>query len=140
MHVSVGPILGTTKWRAKRDATVHDRATEGDARAVAKVLATGGLQIVETSFTAPAPLLDEELWSTSFEDDAELLEIAAQPAAPGPPPAPSLAGRSIPKLKAALNTGEYDSRLKAVDDAERDGRNRLGARKAIQARVDTIKG
>lgn len=119
-HVSIGPILGTTQWRAKRDSTSHDCATEGEARAMAKALATGGLQIVETPFAAPLKKARAKVEEPTEE--------------------PDLTGLSIRKLEAALETGDHDAHLEAIDMAERAGRNRVGALEAIQARVDAIAG
>lgn len=47
---------------------------------------------------------------------------------------------TVAELRAALDAGEHDHRLDAVDAAERAGRARVTALRAIQARRDELNG
>jgi HSP20 family protein len=55
----------------------------------------------------------------------------------GPSVAAALEG-SVAELKAALATGDYDDRLDAVEDAEREGEDRVTAYEAIDDRRENI--
>lgn len=127
-HVAIGRILGTTQWRVKRDTTFHNCDNEETARACAAMLATGGLQIVETSFHEPsAPGLPANV--------VELVDKVLSGELPAPS-TPGLTSLSITKLRTALATGEYDGVLSALEAAERASGSRVGAIRAIAARAE----
>ena len=119
-HVSVGPILGTTKWRVERGTSSHDRDTEAEALHLASALAGGGGRIVAGLFHDPVDT------TAPME---EFLEITANE---------RVADLTISELKTELETGDYDAILDEIEAAEREGQNRSGALKAITARREEI--
>lgn len=119
-HVSIGPILGTDGWRVTRGVAVVDCESEGVARATASAMATGGLRIVETTFT---PSKDTEAPMEEF------LDVTTEE---------RVSDLTISELKTKLASGDYDEILDEIEAAERLEDPRVGALKAIDARREQI--